>query len=127
MKIKCVKIYKEFKKIYVTSSSSLTIGKEYTVLEIRIHSDKIYYRIYSDNPPGGPSLHLAFQFEITSEKIPSNWQIGIVNSTIVLSPKPWQEDDFWESFFDGDLKTIEIFKREAQIIYREEDNLALLK
>lgn len=68
-----------------------------------------------------PGLYAATQFEITSDLVPANWTTTIINkSLIVLGPKDWRENEFWDACYDHDSKALEIYKREARIIYEEE-------
>jgi hypothetical protein len=119
MKVKCNKIYNEHTKNYQETSSWLTIGKEYVVLEIEVRQDKVSFLVPSDSNQQ-PVLQNAIQFEVLNKKIPNNWQIGPATLAIfVISPRAWQEPGFWENCYDHDPKTLEIYKREARIIYEE--------
>lgn len=125
MKVKCINIYNERTKKYESSHHRLTIGNEYVVLGIEIYPGKdVLYRLVGDNPDKSPALHNASQFEITSGKIPTNWHIQCLKSgTLILSPKAWQSLGFWEDCYEQDPKALEIYKREARIIYEEENAL----
>ena len=71
-----------------------------------------------------PALYSASQFEITSNSISSTWVITIVNQNLmVMGPKDWRKPGFWEDCYDHDPKALEIYKREARIIYEEEGEL----
>lgn len=122
MKVKCVNIYNENEKKYHDTSYWLTIGKEYTILEIFIGSNnKTYYRLIGDNPDGLPNLENALQFELITGKIPSNWVVSQPNpDVIVFSPQLWLDPDFWDQCFDRDPEALKIFAKEAKIIYQEE-------
>ena len=112
-------------KQYQDSSSWLTKGKEYIILELEIDAGKdILYRLVGDNSDQSPGLYDSRQFEVVSEKLPSNWIIHQVKSGLLnIGPKPWQEPGFWEDCYDHDPKALEIYKREARIIYEEENAL----
>jgi hypothetical protein len=123
MKIKCLNIYNQHTKQYQQESPWLTIGKEYVVLEITISAKKgSLYRLVGDNENKMPGLYESLQFEIVSDFIPSNWKISISNMTlVVLGPKEWRKNEFWDRCYDQDLQALEIYKREARIIYEEEN------
>jgi hypothetical protein len=123
VKIKCIKIYNEITKECQKVSPWLTVGNEYVVLEVEVCSGKdVLYRLVGDNEDKSPALYDASQFEITSELVSSNWSISIVdNSLIILGPKVWRENGFWVDCYDGEPKELEIYKREARIIYEEEN------
>ncbi len=121
MKVKCIKIYNEIKKQYQDSSPWLTIGKEYVVLSIEVRENIIYYLLVSDSN-NQPGMHNAVQFEIISGKIPRNWIIEKGSSVIfTLGPEAWWGKNFWEKFHDVDPEALETYKREARIIYEEEN------
>lgn len=124
MKVKCIKIINEHTNEEQQVSPWLTIGKEYIVLAIEVFAKKTLYLIVDDSNNQAPGLHDAKQFQITSRHIPSNWKINQGDLEIVtLGPKAWQEPTFWDSCYDGDTKGLEIYKREARIIYEEEGAL----
>ena len=128
MKVKCINIYNEHTKKHENSSHFLTIGKEYIVLEIscsvKANSNNIAYRLVGDDPSKSPAIFNAKQFEIISNTQPKNWITTIgKNGFIEIGPKSWQTPNFWESCYDLDKDALEIYKREAQIIYDEENAL----
>ncbi len=99
----------------------LSLQKDYIVLSVVIHENRSLYLLNSDNSNGSPSLHNANQFQIISHKIPKNWMIHPGHLEICnLGPKEWWEDDFWEACYDNDPKGLEIYRREAKIIYESE-------
>jgi len=122
MKVKCIKIYNEHTKAYQESSSWLTIGKEYIVLAIEVRQDNVLFLIASDANEQ-PILQSATQFEVISKKIPSTWKISSgVLELFSLEPKAWQEPGFWEDCYDHEPAALEIYKREARIIFDEENS-----
>ena len=123
MRVKCSEIINEHTKQIQASSHWLTLGKEYLVLSMEICDNEISYLLIDDSNNGVPGLHYASQFEVMSNKIPTNWKInpGTLN-IFTLGPQAWEEDEFWERCYDGDLDAIKVFKREATIIMNEEDN-----
>lgn len=124
MKVKCISIYNDHTKKYETESYWITIGKEYTVLEILIcPNGALEYRMAGDHPLGAPAIYKAFQFEIISKLIPSNWQLGFYgDDLIVVGPKAWNTPGFWDACYDGAHEEREIYRREAQIIMDEENS-----
>lgn len=123
MKVKCIKIYNEQAKEFQKSSSWLTIGKEYIVLAIEVRQDKVLFLIASDSNEQ-PILQNAIQFEVINKKMPTTWQIapGFLE-LFTVGPKSWQKPGFWEDCYDHEPKALEIYKREARIIYEEENDL----
>jgi hypothetical protein len=83
----------------------------------------ISYRLVGDNSDEMPAIYEASQFEIVSELIPSNWGITVFNkSIIILGPTVWQKEDFWDSSYDLDPEALRIYKREAEIIFKEQND-----
>lgn len=121
MKVKCKQIINEHTQQQQNTSAWLTIGREYIVLAIEVYSTKTLYLLVDDSSNQAPHLHDAKQFEILSHRIPSNWNINPGNLEIItIAPKIWQKSTFWEECYEGDQAAIEIYKREARIIYEEE-------
>jgi hypothetical protein len=122
MKVKCLKIYNEHTKKYENESPWLTVGKEYLILAIEVYNNRVLYLLVGDNTDNSPSLQNALQFEIISEKIPKNWELISGNLCLfILGPKVWRNVGFWESCYNNDPAALEIYKREAKIIYEEEN------
>lgn len=121
MKVKCINFYNLATKSFENSSSSLTLHNEYLVLEIIIEPNKnVLYRLVGDGRSGSPALFDAKSFEISSDSLPSNWSVCQDQDTLHFSPKSWQQPGFWENCYEGDPEALEIYKREARIIYEEE-------
>ncbi len=126
MKVKCTKLHTEMKIINIDSDSWLTLGKEYIVLNISISSTQgTLYRLIGDNEDKMPALYKASQFEIVSGKIPSNWEIfqRERSDELEMIPRPWKSLGFWVKCYDLDPNALEIYKREVEIIYSEENSL----
>ena len=121
MKVKCFKLL-DHQGNEKLSSNSLTLGKEYVVLEIDQAFNKApFYRLVGDHDDHSPALFDARQFQITSGLIPDSWTIHQVSNTFISQgPKLWQEPGFWEDCYDGKPEALEIYKREAEAIYAEE-------
>jgi hypothetical protein len=125
MKVRHIGIYDNVKGTWHSSRERLTIGKAYMVIEL-LSSIKngISYRLIGDNEDGSPAVFPASEFEIISNYVPTNWTLTIKqNGLIVNGPKAWREPGFWEECYDHDPKALEIYKREAKIIYEEENAL----
>lgn len=125
MKVKCINIYNKVTQQFQDISPWLTIGKIYVVLEIDIHSGKEgTYRLIGDNSDQGPALYGSNQFEVISGKLPSNWKVSHrTQERFTFGPEEWQQKGFWERCYEGDPEAMEIYKREARIIMREENAL----
>ncbi|MGB6976180.1 MAG: hypothetical protein WBE18_01795 [Gammaproteobacteria bacterium] len=123
MKVKCMNIYDVRTRRYKNTSRSLTIDKEYLVLEIIISAvNGSVYRLISENKNSIPRLHNALQFQIVSDLIPPNWEMNIVNNKlIILGPKIWTKNEFWDAYYDGNPIIKEIYKRETKIICEHEN------
>jgi hypothetical protein len=123
MKVKCINIFNQHTKEFKQSSYWLTIGREYIVLEVNIFTEKkVLYRLVGDNPNESPGLYCSSQFEIISGKIPSNWLVSQINNNVInLSPASWSHLGFWEDCFDLEPEALEVYKKEARIIAREEN------
>ncbi len=120
MKAKCIKIFSDYDEKYINKSSSLTVGKEYIVLEVAVGADEqMTYRLVSDS--GTPAIFKALQFEVVSELVPSNWKVSIQKEygAIDISPAAWRENDFWGAFFDDEPWAKEVYEKELAIIYSE--------
>ena len=123
MKVKCKSIFNEHTKQYENVSHWLTMGKEYTVLSILVYDNRILYGLIDDGSNLFPGAHEAFQFEVVSHKIPTNWKINPGTLALfTLGPQAWEEDEFWDLCHDGDAHAIEVYKREATFILNQEDN-----
>lgn len=124
MKVKCLKIINEHTQQQQDTSHWLTVGKEYIVLAIQVFPTKNFYLLVDDSSNQDPHLHDAKQFAVLSHHIPSNWTVNPGDLEVVsIGPKVWQEPTFWESCYDGDQESLEIYKREARIIHAEENAL----
>jgi hypothetical protein len=108
-----------------TNKGWLSVGIEYIVLEILTSVRKgVSYRLVGDNDDKMPAIFEADQFDITSDKVPSNWIVKIDRiGSVDLSPAAWFREGFWEDCYDGDPAALEIYKQEARIIYDEEGGL----
>ena len=118
MKVRCVKQINSY-GAPIESSSWLTTGNVYHVLEIYIERGSIDFRILGDEK-FTPALHPAGQFELVSGKIPSCWETKFLSNSFVLGPREWLEIGFWERFFDGEAEARKIFNGIYQAILAED-------
>jgi hypothetical protein len=117
---KCRRILNSTAKEEIDHSIWISRDREYVVLALLIFKNleiKICIQSDSNNEPIFAPL---LGFEVISEHVPSNWQMGIVSEVFRLSPKSWMRADFYEDFEERKPEAIELFKKEAEIIYREE-------
>lgn len=121
MKVRCTKIINEHTQKEQETSDWLTVGKEYLVLAIEVYPTKNLYLMVDDSSNQAPGLHDAKQFETVTHTIPSNWTINPGDLDVVtLAPRAWQAPTFWEDCCEHNPKALDIYKREARIIYEEE-------
>jgi hypothetical protein len=58
-------------------SHSLTVGAEYVVLSIVVSpGEGVLFRILDDASPS-PALHASAEFDLVSDRVPSNWRIAV--------------------------------------------------
>lgn len=126
MKVKCVNIYDEFLKEFVSTNYSLTIGKDYLVIAMYINpKEDVYYRLLDNDPDGRSALFDASQFNVVSDVIPPNWRVTQNKTgTITFSPLAWKVPGFWEKFYEYDPEAKKIYEKELKIIIDEESNAA---
>lgn len=145
MKVKCKKIYtEEGEKTQIGSRSKrLTVGKEYIVLTIYIHGEEVDFQFEGDD--GDLIMFNAEQFELTSQHIPSNWEVKFKTYEdgthyLGFAPEKWNkarypsDNGFYEEIImqNGPLENwrtypdemvpdvVKLYLQETEIIYREE-------
>lgn len=123
MKVKCIRLLNSAGR-EVEFSPWLTLGRVYHVLSISIdESGRRSYGILSGFREGEwPQIrsHQEECFEVVSDVVPSNWRNMVCKDAIDISPAAWQEPSFYEAFSDHDPATYLIFKREREIILKED-------
>ena len=126
MKVKCINIYNKFLKEFVTTSNSLTIGKDYLVIAMYINpKENVYYRLLDNDPDRRSALFDASQFNVASNVIPSNWRVTEHETgTITFSPLAWKVPGFWQEFYEYNPEAIKIYEKELKIIIDEESKMA---
>lgn len=123
MKVRCINIYNSIKRTFEEKSNSITIGKEYVVLQIEgISGKRVCYRLLGDNDKYKRSiLHEVSQFEIISTKIPKSWGAAQIRRLVSFGPITWQSLGFWEGIYDTNDPVIEdTYIREVKLMLQEE-------
>jgi hypothetical protein len=122
MKVKYIGKYDIVIGVQQTSTERLTLCKEYLVIELLSSVKKgVSYRLIGDNEDASPAIFPASEFEIITSRVPTNWSLTIKkNGLIVNGPTSWRKPGFWEDCCDHEPEALEIYKREARIIYEEE-------
>lgn len=123
MKVKCIKFLSPLGDgMELDSCTYMTIGKEYIVLGISL--EKNARNVYLECDSGQPGYLDIRQFDIVSNYIPSNWVVNYRLNFDALSfyPKSWTENaNFFEKFInENDPDAVKLYRRERDIIYKEE-------
>lgn len=99
--------------------TALTDGHEYAVLEISTRF-KMANSFRVEFVEGGLRQSALFDtrvFTVTSHSLPPTWQyFQLESGSFSLCPESWSESGFWESYYDGDPRAIEIYERERAVI-----------
>lgn len=104
-----------------SKTSSVTIGKEYIVLEICSSMEKVFYRIIPDDGDFCPILEEAVSFEIIDSQPAKNWIIDYDKDSGCLSfaPAGWCKLGFWEDYSNFNKEAEQIFEAEKKIIFSQ--------
>ncbi len=104
MKVVCERIESPTTGEVLTTSTWLTVGREYDVLEIVAHpGSEVLLRLLGDDSSGGPGLWDSRLFRTSSRTIPASWAVHVNEAGEVhVGPETWQRSGFWEAFYDGD-------------------------
>lgn len=96
---------------------ALSVGREYTVLEISTLADRpSYFRIEVVNGEP-PALFDVRLFDLTSPMIPQNWTGSLDESGLLtIGPKAWRERDFWEAYLERREWAVTVYERERTAI-----------
>ena len=121
MLVKCVKIYDASLNIETNQNHWLTVGKTYFVLEVLAREEFNEYRLLDDKDQAcNPGVYRSWQFEVVDSRMPSNWEVNQETpNSLIIGPKPWQEPDFWERFYQRESKQEDLFNQEAKKMYKE--------
>lgn len=121
MKVRCIKLVNPNTGSAEKKNSWLTIGRIYHVLSVEkdvCHS--VQYRLTGD-ANDIPALHDAGQFEVVSNKIPSNWVVNVEQGgSVEFAPLKWISWGYWEKYFDGEVEAIQVYKEESRRILEED-------
>ena len=117
MKVRCTKLINLHGEP-VRTSSWLTIGKEYVVLEVFVdHQTGSRFRVISDDA-GTPILARSSEFEAVSDEIPKCWVATFGPNWLAFRPSSFR-GDFWERYFDGDKGARNEFNEVVKAIEEE--------
>jgi hypothetical protein len=101
----------DFEQRILQGSRSLTVGDEYTVLEVYAQSDGAnFFRIeYSEKE--NPSLLDSRLFQIVSSRIPEFWCItSVADGSLTMGPSEWNVPGFWEAFMEHEEWAIDVYR-----------------
>ena len=104
MIVKLVNLFSEEEKDEI---ESLSIGKDYEVLEMA----GPFYRIISDSDKE-PYLYPNDCFEIVDDTKPEFWVTEEVDEEIYSGPPNWQVVGFWDNYFDDIKQVKQQFKKD---------------
>ncbi|WP_438447651.1 hypothetical protein [Gorillibacterium sp. sgz5001074] len=124
MKVECL-----INEVNNKDYDALTVGKRYIVLSIEIYDKEnsifaqsvgnhILYRIENDN--GSVVPYPSTIFQIISGNFSRGWMAIQEQGCFKLIPEKWKVDGFWESYYNDDSKTMELYENEKQNILLEE-------
>lgn len=128
MKVKCRTIMSSVTHEKLDEDSPwLKIGSEYVVLAITVgprQGISIYIQTEHHNEPAFVNVN---GFEFLSQIIPSSWVTKISEiydcKIITMLPASWNYDGFFEDMEEQDPKAIQLFNKEIEKIYREEETI----
>lgn len=124
MKLKCNKIISPATGKVLTESPWLHVGGEYIILAIKVTPLGGIKVCFQSDHYNEPMFSTLIGFEVISQHLPSNWTTKMnENNVYYMMPESWMYDDFFEELEDEKPKAIDIFNREAEIIYHEENAL----
>ncbi len=99
--------------------ATLTNGHEYAVLEISTRF-KMANSFRIEFIEGGMRQSALFDtriFTVTSHSLPPTWRyFQLESGSFSLCPESWNESGFWEAYYDGDPRAIEMYERERAVI-----------
>jgi hypothetical protein len=103
----------------VEASRSLTIGKEYVVLELSATTG-LQLEVRINDATDTCSLWSIDLFEVTIPSLPSNWIIKVDEQRLKLCPSAWDRLGFWEDYFNGNRDAIFQFQTARNRIIEED-------
>jgi hypothetical protein len=115
VKVRCVRLVNA-RGEPVRTSSWLTLGKEYLVLEVYVdEQQRSRFRVISDDA-GTPILASSSEFEAVSDAIPKCWVATFGPDRLIFSPPAFRAPGFWVRYFDGDGAARNEFNEVAKLI-----------
>jgi hypothetical protein len=100
-------------------TSALREGAEYVVLEVIAPPGRaVKFRVeFSEGQWEQSALFDSRAFRVISHEIPPNWQFFQGEfGEFTLRPEPWNRTGFWESYYDHEPQSLEIYEIERQKI-----------
>lgn len=90
---------------------SLTEGTDYVILEVLSRNNGSLFRIEASGYDS--ALFDGRAFTVTSRSLPPTWRyFQFESGNLALRPEPWNLPGFWESYYERDPRTVEIYERE---------------
>jgi hypothetical protein len=121
MRVICQRIESPTTGEELSTSSWLTVGKEYVVLSVLASPGKdVSLQILDDTGPG-PSVWDADLFVTSSDRISSIWTVSIGEEGLSLAPASWQRPGFWEEYFDGRPDAVAAFEQGRDALLAEDE------
>jgi ribosomal protein S27AE len=99
-------------------SSWLTLGKLYDVLVVMRDKNGWRLRLLGDEP-NTTVLFPLDQFEVVNPTLARSWiAVWEENGLFELTPAPWTQLGFWDSYYNGETNAIQIFEEETNKIIK---------
>jgi|KBSSwiStaDraftv2_1062776.scaffolds.fasta_scaffold2194133_1 hypothetical protein len=119
MRVRCIRLARH-DGTPVESSSWLTLGRVYGVLEVVVDGERWLVRIVGD-APNGVALFRLDEFAILSAVVPGSWTVNWHNARLlILGPAAWQKPGFWERYLDQDPEAMRVFDEECRRVVNSE-------
>ena len=116
MRARCVRIVSPITGQTRAHAPYLTVGSEYTVIEMSVSGGAVTVRILDDQFKL-PSIWPIDCFEMVQPRVPVNWALDVSEDlSLRFAPQAWLREGFWEDFFSDDPRALEDFRREVQVI-----------
>ena len=121
MRVRCTRLLAGLGKPEL-HSGWLTVGREYTVLELSMipaegtGRSAVELRVEADDA-SIPALFDSASFEVIDGRLPPNWRALIsADGRIGFSPGAWQRQGFWEDFFDQTAEALATYRFERDVM-----------
>ena len=94
----------------VETDDSLTVGREYHVIEVEMQAGKaVDIRVLADD--GIPILVPIDRFSIVDPKLIGDWGVDRQGGVTTIAPPAFLRHGFWERYFNADGSAREEFSR----------------